>query len=354
LIATTPFIVLAVLGLAFTSQLGGCLHIALGRYSPGAAPSTLIVLGIFWTVFEISLITANSVFGALLNDVVPREVLGRFFGLFRIVSLVVGSIFSFWVLGEAEAHYALVFLGVAIIYGLGFSLMCFKVREGGYPPPPQAPSGEGSALSSFKAYFKDGFGNPYYLWYFAATILGGMSTGPFNLYSVFYAKSLSMDMGMYGKCLALTYCISLCLSYPIGALVDRFHPLRVSMIVLVLYAGVMAGSFYFVRGVNSFAVALVVHGVVSGTYFTSSASLGQRLLPSSKFAEIGSAGGILASFAGMAMAPVLGTVLDYTGHAYHYTFLAGLVFSAVALVSFIVLHGKFMSFGGPKSYMAPE
>jgi MFS family permease len=354
LLLTTPFIVLSVLGLAFCPQLGGCLQQLLGRHSPGTAPSVLIVLAILWTVFDMSVVTAASVFGGLLNDVVPTEVLGRFFGLFRIVSLVVGIVFFFWLMKDVETHFTPIFLGVAIIYGLGFSLMCFKVKEGDYPPPPVAQEGPGNAMSSVRAYFKDGFGHPYYLWFFAATILGGMATGPVNLYSIFYAKSLSMDTGTFGKCLGVTYCISLCLSYPLGSLVDRFHPLRLTIGVLLLYLGAMAISFYFVHSVNAFAVALVVHGVISGTYGTISASLSQRLLPRAKFAEIGSAGGIIASLAGMAMAPVLGAVLDYKDHDYRYTFLAGLIFTVSALVAFAVLHGKFMILGGPARYVAPE
>lgn len=354
LLLTTPFIVLAVLGLAFCPQLGGGLQHLLGRHSPGTAPSVLIVLAILWTIYDMSVVISGSVFGGLLNDVVPTEVLGRFFGLFRIVSLLVGIIFFFWIMEEAEAHFTPIFIAVALIYGLGFSLMCFKVKEGDYPPIPQNHGGPGNAMASFKAYFKDGFGHSYYLWFFAATILGGMATGPVNLYSIFYAKSLSMDMGTFGKCLAVTYTISLCLSYPLGSLVDRFHPLRLTMGVLGIYVGAMAVSFYFVHSVNAFAVALVVHGVISGTYGTISASLGQRLLPRAKFAEICSAGGIIGSLAGMAMAPILGTVLDYRHHDYRYTFLAGLIFSVSGLVAFTVLHGKFMNLGGPTGYAAPE
>jgi len=354
LLLTTPFIVLSVLGLAFCPQLGAGLQQLLGRHSPGTASSVLIVLAIVWTIFDMSVIIAGAVFGGLLNDVVPTVVLGRFFGLFRIVSLLVGIVFFFWLMGKVETHFTAIFLGVAIIYGLGFSLMCFKVKEGAYPPPPHAQDGPETAMASVKAYFKDGFGHSYYLWFFAATILGGMATGPVNLYSIFYAKSLSMDMGTYGKCLGVTYCISLCLSYPLGSLVDRFHPLRLTMGTLVLYMGAMAICFYLVHGVNAFAVALVVHGVIAGTYGTISASLGQRLLPRAKFAEIGSAGGIIGSLAGMAMAPILGAVLDYKGNDYRYTFLAGFIFTVSALVAFTVLHGKFMRLGGPAGYIAPE
>jgi MFS family permease len=354
LIGTTPFVVLAVAALAFSPQLGGQLHRFLGPHSPGLNPCVLIVLGFLWTVFEVALITASSVFGALINDVVPQEILGRFFGLMRAVSLVVGIVFSFWLMGEAKAHFALIFLGVAVIYGAGFTLMCFRVREGEYPPPPRVPGGAQNPLAAIRAYFKDGFGHSYYLWYFAATILSGMATGPVNVYSVFYAQAVSMSMADYGKCLGVTYVFSLCLSYPLGVLTDRFHPLRLSILVLILYVGAMAYGFLCVHDARVFGIALVLHGVAAGTFGTVSASLSQRLLPRAKYAEIGSAGGILGSLAGIGMPPLLGTFLDYTHHDYRYTFLAGLVLAAAAVVAYLILYRRFLALGGPAHYRAPE
>ena len=355
LVATIPFIVLSVMGMAFCPQLGGFLHHFLGRHSPGVNTSILIILGIVWTIFGMSVATANSVFGALLNDVVPAEVLGRFFGLFRAVSLIAGMIFFFWLMGVAETQFTLIFLGVGVVYGVGFTLMCFKVREGEYPPPPGGPGQARNPLLAIKSYFKDGFGHPYYLWYFGATILANLGVNTaFNLYSVFYAKSLAMDMTMYGKSITLTFFISLCLSYPLGILVDWFHPLRVSIFVLALYAGAMAYGFLFVHGPHVFAIALVVHGVLSGTFFTTSAALPMRLLPRAKFAEISSACGVLLNLVGIAFPPVLGLLLDFTHHDYRYTFLAGFVFTTGAVIAFLVLQSKFMALGGPANYVAPE
>jgi Na+/melibiose symporter-like transporter len=351
---TTPFAVLAMVGLAFSPQLGGFLDHLLVRYSPGALTSGLILMGLLWTIFEIALVTTNSMFGALVNDVVPQEVLGRFFGLFRAISLITGMVFFFWLMGKAEAYFFWIFLCVAFLYGLGFTLMCLNVKEGSYPPPPHPSGSQRGPLPAIKSYFKDGFGNPYFLWYFGATTFGGLSTGPFNIYSVYYAQSVSMSMDTYGKCLALTYGCSLCLAYPLGVLADRFHPLRVSLVVMAFYAGAMAYGFLCVHDAHIFGIALVVHGVVSGTFFTTSASLGQRLLPRAKFAEISSAGGILGSLAGIVMAPAIGTFLDYKHHDYRYTFLAGFCLAVLALIGLLVLHGKFMALGGPKHYAAPE
>lgn len=354
LIIPTPFIVLSIVGLAFSPQIGEWVSRFL---DPSAIRLDFMILGcigFFWTVFEISCITANAVFGALINDVVPQAVIGRFFGLFRAFSLIAGVILNFWILGKAETHYTVICLGVGLLYGAGFILMCLKVKEGDYPPPPHPPARAGGIVSGVRAYFKDSFANPYYRWFFATGILCSLCSTPFNIYSLFFAKSIGMDLDYYFKCIALSYGISLCLAYPLGVLVDRYHPLRVSLIAIALYGIAMVWGIIFVKNSPSFAVILVAHTVLSGSFFTTSASLGQRLLPQAKFAELSSAGGVLGNLAGMSMALALGFVLDCSHHAYHIIFHVGLGLSIAGIAVGLVLHRKFLALGGPKYYQAPE
>jgi len=356
LIFPTPFIVLSMAGIAISPWIGKELHRSLGFPALTADLATLICLSLFWSTFEISCVIANSVFGALINDVVPHSVIGRFFGLFRGFSLAAGILLTYGILGQVENHYVAICLGVGLLYGVGFTLMCLKVKEGEYPPPP-APVLPGNAGGFFRAvriYFKDSLGRPYYLWFFVTTLLTGMAAGPFNLYALFYAKSIGMDLGLYFKCIAASYVVSLGLSYPLGVLVDRFHPLRVSLIVNALYALVMAWGILCVRDVASFTHVLLAHTILSGIYFTTSASLGQRILPRSKFAEIGSAGGALCNLAGMAMPPLLGYVLDCTRHHYAYVFHASLGFAVMGTIAGFIFYRKFLALGGPDHYLAPE
>jgi len=354
LIVTTPFMVLALVGMAFAPQLGGGLEHLLGPQSRGATSSALLFLGFFWIVFEIAAIISGSVFGALLNDVVPQEVMGRFFGFFRAVSLIVGIFFFYNLMGQVETHFAEILLSVAVIYGLGFTLMCLNVKEGNYPPTPEVSKGPASPLSSVKNYFKDGFGQPFYLWLFASGIVWNMANAPFGIYCLYYAKSVSMNLTTFGKCTALTYCFSLVLSYPIGWLADRFHPLRLSLLFVTLYALAMGISYLLVHDARTFAFALVAAGVIVGCINTSSASIGQRLLPRDKFAEIGSAGGVLNSVVFIFVAPSIGFILDHEHSNYRDTFLMGFILSALALAVLAVLYRKFMALGGPKNYVAPE
>jgi MFS family permease len=175
-----------------------------------------------------------------------------------------------------------------------------------------------------------------------------------HLFSVFFATSLHMNLETYAKCLALTYCISLVLAYPLGWLADRFHPLRLGIGILVLYAMATLWGGLYARTSETFAIALIAHGVIAGLWNTATASLGQRLLPKQEFAQFSSAGGIIACISWMTLAPISGFLLDHAHHNYRYTFFMGFALTMVGLIGCLILHSKFMALGGPKHYRAPE
>lgn len=353
LLVTTPFVSLGLVGLAVAPRLGAEVHRLLGAHSPGLDFMILWVLGLFWTFYEFGTVAVFAIFNALVNDVVPHAVLGRFFGLFRALSLIAGMIFNFWLLQWAETHFMWIFLGVSALYGVGITLMSLKVKEGEYPPP-STNAQVMTPVRIVRLYFRECFGLSYYRWFYAFATLAVLAFAPINGFSVYFAKSINMDMAAYGKCLAITYGISLVLSYPLGMLVDRLHPLRVGMFSLVIYALVTAWGGFYARTVETFSVALIAHGVISGIYYTATAALGQMLLPKSKFAQYASAWGIIMAFAGMSIGPIVGTFLDATGHNYRLTFLVSCGITVLALfLGFIVLR-KIQRMGGLKQYVAPE
>jgi len=137
---------------------------------------------------------ANSVYNALINDVVPHSVIGRFFGYFRALSLIAGILFSFWLGGKVHDHFPAIFLGVGALYGIGFTMMCARVKEGDYPPP--APERRGVAAEALD-YLRQSFGKPYYLWVFLSIALPTVTFGPVNIANPFFAKRVGMDDGSY-------------------------------------------------------------------------------------------------------------------------------------------------------------
>ena len=358
LLVPTPIVVVSIGALAFAPQMGQALHDALGpARSPGVVRCSLFVFGVFWTLAEVSAITAEYLFYALINDVVPKQLVGRFFGLFRAVSLLAGILFNLRVIGYAETHTGLVFLGMAGLYAVGFTLMCFMVKEGDYPPPDDSLDGfrgRGGVFAAVAAYIRESFARPHYLWIYTAVMLGLIAFGPVNSFSVFYAKSIGLGVAGFGKYLALTYLISMILAYPLGALADRLHPLRVGIAVMGVYAVVALWGGIYATTPATFAVAFVAHGVASGAFYTVQVPIFQRLFPRAKFGLHFSAANLVRGLGFVIVPAYVGRILDASGHVYRHTFTASGIVAVAAFVALLLFHRRFMRMGGPKGYIAPE
>ncbi|MDR1282772.1 MAG: MFS transporter, partial [Opitutaceae bacterium] len=138
LLATTPVAALGMTGIGLTPILAQQVH----RLFPGQSETVIAVVcfGVFWAVFEFAAVAAQPVFNGLVNDVVPKSLLGRFYGLFRAVSLIDGMIFNYWIMGKAPGHFTLILCIIDVFYGTAFMWVCLKVKEGDYPPPAPGPS----------------------------------------------------------------------------------------------------------------------------------------------------------------------------------------------------------------------
>lgn len=354
LMIPTPIAALSMVGLAFSPALGHWLAGAHGEQSPEADRWVLILFGFFWTVFEIATITANTVFGAFVNDVVPRPVLGRFYGMFRALSLIAGMVFNAWLFGRASDYYVPIFLGIGLLYGVGFTLMCVKVKEGEYPPPVVDPSHAGSPLRAAQAYLRDCFSKPYYYWVFACLIVPNLAFMPINTFNLYFSQSVGMSNDTYGKLIAFYFFLSLLQTVPLGWLVDKYHQLRLSMVALALHGVAALWGGLLIHNTWTFGIAFVLTGTLSGTWYTATASLGMALMPKMKFAQYASALGIVSSLCSMALAAGMGRFLDFTNHQYRYTYLAAFFLDAAGLLVTLVVFRKFQTMGGMKEYVAPE
>jgi MFS family permease len=126
------------------------------------------------------------------------------------------------------------------------------------------------------------------------------------------------------------------------------------MAAMAFYGVAMVAGGFLIHDARSFGLFFIIHGVLSGVYFTAAASLGQRLFPKARFAQFASAAGILNGVFFIIMPASLGVFLDWSGHQYRYSFLLAGVIAAFAVVALWNVHGRFMRLGGPRHYSAPE
>ncbi len=359
LMFTTPFIVAGLFLLGLTPFLGGWLSEMIPSISKSAG--MLIFFCIAWVLLDFGTTLSGSLFNALVNDVVPREMVGRFFGLFRMVSLGAGIFYNKWLFAKVETHTAAIFLGIGVLYGLGLLLLCLKVKEGEYPPPAELPpradgQKEGvyfRVMRSVITYFRQSFSLPYYRWYMLAVAIAALSFTPINYFAIQYAGNLEIAKQQFGHYLVITYLFSLVLSYFLGAIADRFHPLRAGITALIGYLIVMICGWFFLNDSANFGFIFVTHGVVSGCYMTLTASLASRLVPRELYAQFGSAVGLINALLLMIIGPLFGGLLDLLNYNYRLLFIMAGIITFVAILLLFKVYRNFLANGGDAAYQAP-
>ena len=351
LLLPTPLAVVSMVGLAFSPAIGARIAAATGAVGPGSA--TLISFGVFWMLFEFSSSVCQAVFTALINDVVPREVIGRFYGLFRVFGLAAGMTFNFYLFGRAEVHYVAIFIGIAALYGVSFTVMCLRVKEPRHPPPEPEPGGSHASVglrqgftSAAIKYARECFGERRFGAYYLSLALANVAFQPVLLFSLYFASSVGMSNDTFGKITTLQLFLSLLQAYPLGWLADKIHPLRVTLLAAGLYALLALVSFALARDARSFAVAHVACGVLAGSWLTATAALAPAILPRERFAQFNSAAWLCTSVGIMIAAPASGWLLDLIGQRYAYIYLWAFAFMSLSLVAMLRYGGTFDSRGG--------
>lgn len=342
----TPVVCLAMIGLAFSPMIGRWMHEALG----GQAPVESWIIGVFavcWVVFEVFALISSNLFTALVTDVVPRQVIGRFFAMFRMVSLGAGILFNYTLLKHAEDHYIPLFLGIAAIYGLGFTVMCLLVKEGEYPPPP---TGSGTSIGTT---IRETIRSPFYVVIFLTLGLVGLGAMPGNIFVFSMAKSYGLDLDQFGKTQALIYTVSMTLSFPIGWLSDRFHPIRTALVCLIMFFLLNLISVVWVTDARSFQIMFAAISVSAGLYMTASAGLMPMLFPRLQFSQFFAAANVIINLFAFLGTPLLGWIMDLSGHQYWLVYLASAIFTGCALVCWLVMFRSFKRLGGFQGYQAP-
>jgi len=355
LLLSTPFVSLALVGVGFSPMLGTKMHELLSPNGPSLNTCILSTLTFFWVLFDFASVIGGAVFNGLVNDVVPRAVMGRFFAFWRAISLVCAIIFNHYIMGSASTHYLEIYIGMAVLFGLGFGFMCLRLKEGEYPPPPPPPPhGALGAFYAVKGYFQECFTIPYYWLLFAAGLFAGYTATPINNFCLPFAKSLNISDQAYGDYQSISYIVSLTLAYPLGWLVDKTHPLPLSLGALALYTVTMFFGGFVAGDPRYFGYVFIAHVVLSGTFFTVNASLALRLLPRATFAQFAAAGGMIVSIWNIFVAPYLGHVLDILHSDYHYTYFMSAGFGVVGSILYAFLYIQFLKHGGYKNYVAPD
>src|SRR6185369_4490 len=113
------------------------------------------------------------------------------------------------------------------------SLMCWKVKEGQYPPPPPYVEGQRGMVAAIKTYWRECFSLAHYRYVFLVAFgTGGWMACNSLMIPFYYATDLDLKQIsiVSGWSLTLTAVVILAT----GWLADRYHPIRIVIAGLLL------------------------------------------------------------------------------------------------------------------------
>ena len=352
LLVSAPVVGISLIGLAYADVLGGMVADLLGLAPERRTTAILTFMVLFWTIFEVAAIIGNELYYALINDTVPQALIGRFYGVFRVISLSVGAGF-FYAVFDNQLLQVLrpVLIGIGAIYMIGFFIMCWQVKEGSYPPPaPRQHPGTGQ----LSGYIRSATAVPFFLLLFAVIAFGKVSYLIMNTNSMNASLQFGVDRDSYAQATWITYLCSIVLSYPIGWLIDRVHPILVGCGALALYSLAMLAGWVVVHDVTSFKVFFVVHGILAGAIFTTTTTLLPRLLPRSRYGQMATLSAALTALMTVLLTPVTGVLIDLTGNDFRLVYLIAGLTGLVGIGLWLVLLRQFARLGGRDGYVAPD
>ena len=311
----------------------------------------ILVFGLFIAAFQLVNMVVASVYYYLFKDVVPEAYLGRFLSLFRVFGSLAGFVFNYFIFGLAESHMREIFIGVGALYGIGFLLMCWKVKEGTYPPPPPYEKGPG-VVSAVRTFFVECFRERIYLWVYAARTLGTVA-GLSGVFSIFFLRDeLGFNLDPLGKLGAWQMLAVIPLAYPFGILVDRWKPMRAILATTVAFAILYTIFYFYITDWNSLIVAGFLGAIISFLYSIAIGVWIQSILPGARYGQFASAMALVTAVVVAVGAPLCGMFFDWVKvYRFHYLWFAFFMFASAICLWRVYRH--WLRHGGPAHYVAP-
>ncbi|CAN5453613.1 hypothetical protein BH09VER1_BH09VER1_36270 [soil metagenome] len=368
IISTVPFISLALIAIGFSGDLGAWVHgrfFGAGTFSQ--AQVTIVLLAVFAAAFDLFNMFVNTVYWYLFNDVVPKEWLGRFMGWFRLVGISSASCYNIFVFQYAESHMREIFLGAALLYFVGFGVMCLRIKEGQYPDPVDDGNRVGP-IEKIKIFARECFTIRYYWDIFLTYTFAALATCIY-VFQVFMLKSLGLTLGDIGKLAGFsTITVPLFFLFS-GWLVDRWHPVRVFSYLAAFELCVIFANWMWLFIPLPPAFLFVSLAALNGAFFgalfravydTAGMVRLMVLFPKEQFGQFSGAMALVRAVAIILGGVLAGAYVDLWKHffpkenfAYRFNFLWLGVLMGVSFYFQYRTYRAWKRLGGVEAYQAP-
>ena len=267
-----------------------------------------------------------AIFSYLYWDVVPANLLGRFNALAKIITCLAAFTWNYFFFGLGEHHMKEVFVGVSLFCLVFYLISTWQIKEGEYPPPDEHKKGGG--LAPLRAYFVECFGQPYFLWIFLGFALYQLNNLAMQYQNFYMHYDLGLSLDSIGKMRALPLVISMVLAFAIGAMADRFNPVRLLAPAYVIWGAMYLAGYFFVQGQWSFLLLVTGTSLMTTVCSIVTSALTVRIYPIEKLGQFCSASAISQQLLCGLAAPFMGYFFDLTSNRIAFLWSAFFLFAA--------------------------
>ncbi len=367
ILGAMPFLCVSLTMLGFSDDL--CLLLRknseyLQQYS--TATVTIALIAVFLIVFQFFNLFVSSIFMYLFNDVVPAQFLSRFMGAFRIVGTGASAFYNCFIFQYASTHMREIFIGAALLYLIGFGLVCLMIKEGQYPAPTEAELHSATGLRGFVTFFRESFSHKFYWFRFLSTSFAyvGWSIATFT---VFFNQEMGLTLGQIGTIIGISSVVQMSAMYFMAVFVDRWHPLRISVygaIFAVLGYAVstvwifvtLPGNYFYWLNMGNAFIGAFLYALVN----VSTSPCQMRIFPKSRYGQFCSAQWMLRSSFYVVAGVLSGLFIDVvkrifngSDFAYRFIFIWLTVFSAISAIFMVLNYREWYRLGGDKHFHPP-
>ncbi len=370
LAGATPFLVIFLILLGYSEPISIWVQNAVLHGRGSQIYVLLGVISVLMIGFQFFNLFITSVFYYLFNDVVPRAFLARFMALFRMVGGISGSLYSFFIFKYAKTHMAEIFLGAALLYLVVFLLMCWKVKEGEYPPPPENLGHERGFFAAARTYATECFTHRFYWFFFIANTCVAMTWVSGSYGVLLNTKVIGLSLDTIGKVGGVTGLISTVLLYPAAMFADRYHPLRVLLIATIAQTILVPVGIAFAFTCHLLEpqtrlyvwIGLACLSLPIGTlYGAAELPTLMKLLPQERYGQFCSANAMIRSVALMVAGIACGVFLDLMkrydpdpNQCFRFLGVWNLVFYLGSTLFLCLLYREWKKLGGLTGYQPPR
>lgn len=359
LTVATPLAVASLILMGFAPEIGAAAYRQVVHpLWPGVEQATVVLglLGLFVASFHYFNMVLVNVYNWLIRDVVPSELIGRFLSWFGMVSLGSAALFNWYVFPYLLTHRREICLSIGLFYLVVFLLMCRKVKEGKYPPPPERKA-SGHPLRTYfieyGRYLRTCLSVPIYRDALISHMLVSVAVcaGPF--YVIFQHETLGVSMEVLGKLFSIFGVLSAALYAPSGWIIDRLSPFRVALATGPALLLVGLSAFLFNVDQRTLIFFMAIGTMVSVPATLASQTITMKLYPEGKFAQFYAAQNLLGFGIAIAGNYYIGRYLDLFHSNYRMVYLWSGFWSLLSYLMFLKVYRAWRRLGGPDNYVAP-